>query len=81
MNNQFNIGDIIINNNLSRDDRHWIVVGFVNLKKLRGCEYNLKKLRGWEYYYQLVSLEYLDTINNPFEMEIEHIHDNYKKVS
>jgi hypothetical protein len=71
MNNQFNIGDIIINNNLSRDDRHWIVVGFVHLKKLRG----------WEYYYQLVSLEYLDTINNPFEMEIEHIHDNYKKVS
>ena len=71
MNNQFNIGDIIVHNNMSRDHRHWLVVGFAHLKSLRGKEY----------YYQLVSLAQLDTINNPFEMEIEHIHDNYKKVS
>ena len=71
MNNQFNIGDIIVHNNLSRDDRHWIVVGFAHLKRLRAKEY----------YYQLVSLAQLDLINNPFEVEIEHIHDNYKKVS
>jgi hypothetical protein len=71
MNNQFDIGDIIINNNLSRDDRHWIIVGFAHLKRLRGKEH----------YYQLVSLDQLHLISNPFEMEIEHIHDNYKKVS
>ena len=71
MNNQFNIGDIIVHNEPSRDHRHWIVVGFAHLKKLRGKEY----------YYQLVSLAQLHLINNPFEMEIEHIHDNYKKVS
>lgn len=69
MNNQFNIGDIIIHNDLSRDHRHWLVVGFTSFKRLSRIQH----------YYKLVTLRQLDQI--PFDMEIEHIHDNYKKVS
>lgn len=71
MNNQFHIGDIIINNDTSRDDRHWLIVGFTSFKRLSRIQH----------YYKLVSLRQLDQINSPFDMEIEHIHDNYKKVS
>jgi hypothetical protein len=71
MNNLFNIGDIVINNNLSRDDRHWLVVGFTSFKRLSRTQH----------YYKLVPLNQFDLISNPFDMEIEHIHDNYKKVS
>lgn len=73
VNNQFHIGDIIINNDTNRDDRHWLVVGFTSFERLYKGRI--------QHYYKLVSLRQLDQINSPFDMEIEHIHDNYKKVS
>lgn len=70
MNNQFNIGDIVTHVNPKRENTPWLVVGFSTFKHVKGIGH----------YYKLVPIDDIQIIN-PFEIEIEHIHDNYKKVS
>lgn len=72
MNNQFNIGDIITHTNPKRENTPWLVVGFTTFKRVSGYV---------EYYYKLVPLQRLDEMDYPYDVEIQHTHQNYERVS